>query len=74
MTEDEQEQLKTVVKYAFGRASSWGHAGKWLYFGKNNLKEWLVDGGHKMFKVENEDGVNNWLEKEEGLDLTDKDL
>ena len=40
-----------ITKYAFGRASNYLHRGNWRFTGKNGIKEWLVDGGHKMHKI-----------------------
>ena len=59
--QDLKQNIVTIVKYAYGRASNFRHQGKWPYEGKNGIKEWLVDGSHGgMYKVPNPEDVREW--------------
>ena len=47
-----------VVKYVFLRESNQFHQGILSF---HLIKSWLLDGGHKMYKVENSDELEAWL-------------
>ena len=64
---DQLQAASIVVKYAFLRASHQYHQ---FIFSFKEIRNWLLDGGHKMYKVEMNDEVKAWL-AQKLLPLTD---
>jgi hypothetical protein len=69
ISRDDLEASKQIAKYAFLRASHQNHQGVWAL---KEIRNWLLDGGHKMYKVTDEDTIENWLFSE-GLPVSDEE-
>ena len=61
ITKENIDDAIVILRFIFGKASSFMHNGSWKYTGKNGMKEYLVDGGHGMHKPADRDGVKNWV-------------
>ena len=45
---EELKHVQIITKYAFLRASHQKHNNK---MGFKDMRDWLIDGGHKMYKI-----------------------